>query len=231
MTIDDPAGSLDLARSPRAGRAGAAARSGGTSARAWVLALGCVASAVVAVLLAGVVGYRAGDAVPGNDSAEAGFARDMQVHHAQAVQMAFIIRDKSKNPTIKTIAFDIINTQQQQAGQMFGWLEQWRLPQAATQQPMSWMPTTHVGQATTHRGASMPGMASQSQLTQLRSLIGPAADRRFLTLMIAHHRGGVTMAEAIQPLTGNAAVNTLAAAIETSQRAEIAQMTRLRATL
>ena len=71
----------------------------------------------------------------------------------------------------------------------------------------------------------------ESQLSQLRSLVGAAADRRFLTLMIAHHRGGVTMAEAIRPLTHNAAVDSLAAAIETSQRAEIAQMSRLRATL
>ncbi|NNG40747.1 DUF305 domain-containing protein [Flexivirga sp. ID2601S] len=65
----------------------------------------------------------------------------------------------------------------------------------------------------------------------MRSFVGAPADRRFLTLMIAHHRGGVTMTEAIQPLTHNAAVDSLAAAIETSQRAEIAQMSRLRATL
>ncbi|MFC6706620.1 DUF305 domain-containing protein [Flexivirga alba] len=228
MIIDDAGSSIGTPLHPRTG---AETQSVTTSVRWRALLLGCVTAAVLSALLAGVIGYRLGHAVPDGNSAEAGFARDMQVHHSQAVQMAFIIRDKSKNPTIRTIAYDVISTQQQQAGQMFGWLELWRLPQAATQPPMSWMPTTHVRQTATHRGPRMPGMASESQLSQLRSLVGAAADRRFLTLMIAHHRGGVTMAEAIQPLTHNAAVDSLAAAIETSQRAEIAQMSRLRATL
>lgn len=231
MTIDDPGSSIGTPLHPVPAQTGAGKQSGTTSVRWRALLLGCVTAAVLSALLAGVIGYRLGHAVPDDNSAEAGFARDMQVHHSQAVQMAFIVRDKSKNPTIRTIAYDIISTQQQQAGQMFGWLEQWRLPQASTQPPMSWMPTTHVRQTTTHRGARMPGMASESQLSQMRSLVGAAADRRFLTLMIAHHRGGVTMAEAIQPLTHHAAVDSLAAAIETSQRAEIAQMSRLRATL
>lgn len=51
---------------------------------------------------------------PGNDSAEAGFARDMIVHHSQAVEMAGIVRDRTQNDRIKTLATDIALTQQAQ---------------------------------------------------------------------------------------------------------------------
>jgi uncharacterized protein (DUF305 family) len=57
---------------------------------------------------------------PGNDSAEAGFARDMIVHHAQAVQMAEIIRDKTNSDDMRLLAADISLTQQGQIGIMQG---------------------------------------------------------------------------------------------------------------
>ena len=59
---------------------------------------------------------------PGNDSAEAGFARDMIVHHAQAVQMAEIVRDKTNSDDMRLLAADISLTQQGQIGIMQGWL-------------------------------------------------------------------------------------------------------------
>jgi len=54
---------------------------------------------------------------------DAGFARDMQAHHAQAVGMALVIRDKSDNEEILAIAYDIATTQQHQSGQLFAWLQ------------------------------------------------------------------------------------------------------------
>ena len=53
---------------------------------------------------------------PGDDSAEAGFARDMIVHHAQAVQMAEIVRDKTQSDDMGLLATDIAPTQQAQIG-------------------------------------------------------------------------------------------------------------------
>jgi Domain of unknown function (DUF305) len=50
--------------------------------------------------------------LPGDDSAEAGFTRDMMVHHAQAVEMAEIVRDKTESEDIGTLAPDIALTQQ-----------------------------------------------------------------------------------------------------------------------
>ena len=65
---------------------------------------------------------------PGEGSAEAGFARDMIVHHAQAVQMAEIIRDKTKSDSMRLLVSDISLTQQAQVGIMQGWLGAWGLP-------------------------------------------------------------------------------------------------------
>jgi uncharacterized protein (DUF305 family) len=46
----------------------------------------------------------------------------MMVHHAQAVEMAEIVRDRTENPQTRTLATDIALTQQAQIGQMQGWL-------------------------------------------------------------------------------------------------------------
>jgi uncharacterized protein (DUF305 family) len=152
---------------------------------------------------------------PDDDSLEAGFARDMIVHHDQAVRMALIIRDKTADPLVKSLATDVILTQENQMGQMLGWLTLWGLPATGTQPPMAWMghPTDGL----------MPGMASPQELAHLESLSGPAADAELLRLMIRHHQGGILMAEAASR-SRIPAVRTLAASIVTSQQAEITVM-------
>ncbi|MEV4010737.1 DUF305 domain-containing protein [Nonomuraea angiospora] len=60
---------------------------------------------------------------PADASVEAGFARDMQAHHAQAVQMTLIVRDRISDREVRTLAYDIATTQQQQIGQMYAWLQ------------------------------------------------------------------------------------------------------------
>lgn len=159
---------------------------------------------------------------PTDRSAEAGFARDMQTHHAQAVQMAFIIRDKTDDNALRAISYDIITTQQQQIGQMFAWLEDWNLPHTG-KRPMAWMPDT----AGMDHGGQMPGMASEQDLSKLERLNGAQAEELFLRLMIDHHRGGIAMARTVQPLTDDPRVATLAESMAQAQQAEIDQMTKL----
>ncbi len=94
--------------------------------------------AVVSVLAAGVaLALLLASQPPGNDSAEAGFARDMMVHHAQAVQMAEIIRDKTKSDSMRLLASDISLTQQGQVGIMQGWLGAWGLPMTGSEPAMA----------------------------------------------------------------------------------------------
>jgi uncharacterized protein (DUF305 family) len=185
-----------------------------------VLLFGVAAGAVLALLLSS--GARA------DDSAEAGFARDMATHHAQAVEMSFVIRDKSSDESLRTLAYDIIVTQATQRGVFMGWLQEWNLPQTSTASRMSWMP----GHAHEVRGPDggvplMPGMASDGELRRLRESSGPDAEVLFLQLMIRHHEGGVVMANAVEGLSRRAEVLGMAKSIRDGQRAEIAAMTEM----
>jgi uncharacterized protein (DUF305 family) len=153
---------------------------------------------------------------PGNDSAEAGFARDMIVHHAQAVQMAEIVRDKTNSDDIRLLAADISLTQQAQVGIMQGWLEVWGLPITGEEPAMAWMGQPMDG--------FMPGMATPDEITRLSQLPPDRADVLFLRLMIAHHAAAIPMAQAILKRTDEPEVRELARSIIGSQTAEIANM-------
>src|SRR5882762_10519165 len=77
---------------------------------------------------------------PGTDSAEAGFARDMAEHHAQAVEMGMIAYQKASTPEVRSLGGDIAITQQGQIGVMNTWLKDWGLSPNSDKPPMSWMP-------------------------------------------------------------------------------------------
>lgn len=189
---------------------------------------------VAAVALGFLLGsWRAAAAAPSDTSAEAGFARDMQTHHGQAVQMALAIRDRTNDPALRTLTYDIITSQQQQSGQMFGWLAQWGLSQTSSEPPMSWMSRSGAGEQ--DRGAmpdmptstAMSGMASAADVSRLQTLSVPQAEVLFLRLMITHHQAGVAMAKAVQPLTDRPEVLALARAIVQAQTAEISALQSL----
>ncbi|MEV4564730.1 DUF305 domain-containing protein [Nonomuraea sp. NPDC049419] len=166
---------------------------------------------------------------PGDTSPEAGFARDMAAHHAQAVDMAFTIRDKGPAKEISSLAFDIINTQANQRGMFLGWLQQWGLSQATDQRPMAWMSGHGHNAAAVPglQGGLMPGMASTQELTQLKQAQGQQAEVLFLQLMIRHHEGGVQMAEGLRQLSTRSEVVGMAQKIIDGQTGEIKLMTDL----
>lgn len=163
---------------------------------------------------------------PSDFGADAGFSRDMQTHHAQAVEMAILVRDRSSDDELRTVAYDILTSQQHQAGQMYGWLVQWGLPQTGSEEPMAWVSGEH-GDAHARPDGTMPGMATPAQLDELEALTGVEAERLFLTLMIAHHEGGVAMADAAIADARTTEVRTLATAISSAQTSEIALLERM----
>jgi uncharacterized protein (DUF305 family) len=207
-----------------------------------------VAAALTAVLL--VLGaFSAGRLTapvasdPSTTSVEAGFARDMQVHHNQAVEMAMIVRDETDDADVRLLAYDIATAQAQQSGQMYAWLATWGLSQAPAEPTMTWMTRPPLSGGTGHEGMTapddaahepgspMPGLATEDQLAELRTLTGDAAERLFLTLMIAHHHGGVEMADAVLERTDERVVVSLANGIVASQTSEIEYMESLLAAL
>jgi uncharacterized protein (DUF305 family) len=161
---------------------------------------------------------------PTADSVDAGFSRDMARHHLQGVEMANLVAERSQDPEVRTLAFDISSTQTNQAGRMQGWLTLWGLPLSGGE-PMAWMAGNggHAGHDM-EMGALMPGMATEGELANLRSLSGPAFDVEFLRLMIRHHQGGKEMAQYAADHAGEAAVRDLARSILQSQTAETTLM-------
>jgi uncharacterized protein (DUF305 family) len=190
------------------------------------LLIACAALVLVAAAIFLVLG-RSG--TPGDASAEAGFARDMAAHHAQAVDMSFTMRDKTQSKDIRNLAYDIITTQSTQRGMFLGWLQQWGLDQAGDRPAMAWMVGHGHGAAATAAVPSgqMPGMATPEQLTQLKSLQGAAAEVLYLQLMIRHHEGGVQMAQGLLALSKRDEVVSLAQKIVNGQTGEIKLMTEM----
>src|SRR5690606_23680050 len=75
-----------------------------------------------------------------------------------------------------------------------------------------------------HDGASMPGMATEKQRDELRAARGADLDKLFLTLMIAHHEGAVTMAENAVRDGRDTQVQEMAGDVAVQQTAEINRM-------
>ncbi|RWZ68419.1 DUF305 domain-containing protein [Labedella populi] len=172
-----------------------------------------------------------GEATPTDTSAEAGFARDMQTHHNQGVELALIVRDLTDAEDVRTLAYDITTTQATQSGMMYGWLQEWGLSQAGPEPPMTWMTRAALdgsghehdggGSAAHEPGAPMPGLATADQIAELKTLTGVDAEVYFLQLMIAHHRGAVEMAEAVLDRSTNETVTRFATGVVASQESEI----------
>jgi uncharacterized protein (DUF305 family) len=198
-----------------------------------------VVAAVLVIASAFVLGrVTAGSApTPTSDSAAAGFLRDMQVHHAQAVEMALLVRDRTDDETIRTIAYDMAITQASQSGAMYGLLDAWSLPQRSPLPAMAWTEQPALdGSEAGHEmdpeaPAGMPGMATPEQLAALRDAGGDEAVRLFLELMIPHHEGGLEMADAVLARTDVPQVVSLATGIRNAQQAEIVVMQDLLAAL
>lgn len=181
-----------------------------------------IAAALVVVLVAIVVVVWAmmRSSMPGNDSVEAGFARDMGEHHQQAVEMALIMSQRAEYEDLRFISTDMMLVQQAQIGQMRGWMDVWGLHPMTGSVKMEWMdhPTSGL----------MPGMATAEEIDLLRTLPVEEAQDHFLRLMIIHHQAGVEMADAAIERSSNEAMVNLARNISLTQVAEIENLQRVR---
>ncbi|MET3987235.1 uncharacterized protein (DUF305 family) [Streptomyces sp. PvR034] len=206
--------------------------------------------AAAATMIAAVSGGTADAAdgpgrAPAVSSPDAGFARDMAVHHQQAVEMSFIVRDRTQDEATRSLAYDIANTQANQRGMLLGWLDLWGLPKVTPgDPPMSWMNAAdgtaghdmggtggmegmagHSGAgATTKPGALMPGMATKEELARLGTAQGRDAEVLYLQLMTDHHKGGVAMALGCAKLCRTPAEQKLAQGMAEAQQSELTLM-------
>jgi uncharacterized protein (DUF305 family) len=192
-----------------------------------------VARSLIAGLAAAVLvmaGYTVGvsRSAPGQalvSSVDAGFLRDMVVHHSQAVTLAMIIVGRATVPTVREMAGEIAKTQQREAGTMLGWLQQWDQPASTTAPPMAWM--THPPATAAKADPPMPGMATRRDVARLAVARGRSADLQFCRLMLPHHLGGLHMINEIIARGSRHEVTALAEQMRTTQQREITQLSKL----
>jgi uncharacterized protein (DUF305 family) len=159
----------------------------------------------------GMMGNGAGDA-SALSTTDAMFLQMMIPHHEQAVEMSTLAETNSTNPEVLALATRIKSAQAPEIELMSKLLSEAGLPL---------MMDHSMGDN---------GMMGMQDMTDLAAATGNAFDILYLTGMIAHHEGAVDMAK---PVTSseNSDVKTLANNIISSQTAEIAEMTKLLATI
>jgi uncharacterized protein (DUF305 family) len=171
------------------------------------------------LFLAAVVGYRIGRPdPPGAGSADVGFLQDMIVHHEQAIALSYRTVSVAADAEVRSFAKEILVAQQYEIGLMEGWLRRWGHPRdSGGPSAMAWAGMSHPKHA-------MVGMATPEDLRDLDQATGRDVDDRFLRLMIAHHAGGVAMAEEVLERSDDGPVRELAGRIIKAQRSEIDEM-------
>lgn len=159
------------------------------------------------------------DANADHNQADIMFARMMIPHHAQAVEMSDIMLGKPDIPAeVTSLATRIKDAQAPEIETMTGWLKEWNQP-------------TGMMDGTTMPGHSMGGMVDADGINKLKAAEGTEAVRLFLTQMIGHHEGAITMAEQEISAGKYPEAIELCRAIVTSQTAEIVEMKGLLAGL
>lgn len=143
-----------------------------------------------------------------HNAADVMFAQMMIPHHRQAVRMAELAHGKAGS-TIAKLAARIKKEQGPEITKMSGWLRSWGKP------------VTDHGMDGTNHG---DGMMTEADMKKLGGMSGAAFDRMFLTMMIKHHQGAVTMAKMERDGGTYPAARSLAASIIATQNKEINRM-------
>ena len=156
------------------------------------------------------------------------FMQDMIHHHHQATEMTALVADRTNNPAIIEVAGRIDASQADEIAFMQDWLRQ-RGEDAP--EPAAMAGHAHHGaHGAAHAHMSMAGMATPQQMAELAAASGPAFDRLFLDLMIAHHAGAVEMVDDLLGRSGSAydpMLYEFTTDITNEQQAEITRMTGL----
>ena len=138
------------------------------------------------------------------------FMQNMIPHHGQAVEMAALVPERTNSEEVKDIAGRITASQSDEIEFMRGWLTDRgeTAPGASEGHGAHGSHGEHGGHGG-HAGLSEEmmlnmGMASADQMAALAAATGTEFDRQFLTLMIRHHEGAITMVNDLQLLPGSA---------------------------
>jgi uncharacterized protein (DUF305 family) len=165
---------------------------------------------------------------PEHTPADTAFMQDMIVHHRQALDMAALVADRTERDELPVLAERITETQQTELDQIERWLTD-----RGEEVPEEDAAAGHDEHDDDQDHQGMPGMATAEQLDRLEQARGPAFDRLFLELMIAHHQGALTMVDDLRASGGGIepAADRFARDVDADQNVEIARMQELLDTL
>jgi uncharacterized protein (DUF305 family) len=142
------------------------------------------------------------------NSADVSYARMMIEHHSQALKMTELAPDRAESAQVRKLAERIGAAQGPEISAMKGWLKNHGKAEKSDR----------------HEHGSMPGMATEAQLEKLRAAQGKAFDQLFLTLMITHHDGAVTMATDVKGQGNNIQIEEMADEVVAQQTSEVTRM-------
>ncbi|QGK68599.1 DUF305 domain-containing protein [Allosaccharopolyspora coralli] len=149
----------------------------------------------------------------GHNQADVAFLQGMIPHHEQAIEMSRPAPERAQSDQVKDLARQIEAAQGPEIQAMSGMLRDWGVPES----PSDMHGMDHGDM----------GMMSPDQMQRFGQAEGAQFDRMFLTMMIEHHEGAVTMARTELDDGQNPEAKQLAQQIIDSQRAEIDTMNNL----
>lgn len=156
--------------------------------------------------------------LPPPSPADIAFMQGMIMHHSQAIEMTALIPSHSDNKSLQSLGARIRSSQADEIAFMKRWL-------AARGEPTSMPMARHSGMDMSKEAAPpMPGMLTSAQMDALRKAKGADFDQLFLTGMIQHHGGALTMVKNLFDTAGagqDSGVFNFATDADNSQRAEI----------
>ena len=158
--------------------------------------------------------------------ADVRFMQGMIAHHAQALEMVALAPTNGARSDVRILAERIDVAQRDEINFMQRWLRE----RGETVPPVNAAHDMAGHQMPMSPGMMMPGMLTAEQMAELKAARGPEFDRLFLTFMIQHHEGAVTMVEQLfgSPGAGQEInVWRFAADVEADQGSEIARMRQM----
>ena len=158
-------------------------------------------------------------------AADVQFMQGMIGHHAQAIVMAGWAPSHGASSSVRVLCERIINAQQDEILTMQTWLgDRHQMVPEAKPGPIRMMVNGK------EQAMLMPGMLTAEQMHQLDLARGPDFDKLFLTDMIQHHRGAVSMVKDLFGTYGagqDEVIFKFASDVNVDQTTEIARMERM----
>ena len=146
----------------------------------------------------------------------------MIYHHAQAVLIAGWAPSHDAGSGVRTLCDRIVASQKDEIALLSRWL-------ADRHEAVPHPDPQHMMMPDMDSAHMMPGMLSAQQLAELDAARGPAFDRLFLSLMIQHHQGAITMVNQLFAASGGEEepVYKMATSVFADQTTEIERMQRI----